>query len=455
MENNNFDNTGREKKKLKERVTDTRRFLEDDIWRVTDNEQKTPFHQFGFDILKKLELTVQRFALDRMMNKASALTYSTLLSVVPILAIVFAIAKGFGVSSVIEHEIRSNFSGQQAVVDTLLNFTNSYLEHTKSGVFIGVGLVLLLWTLIMLTGNIERTFNQIWQVKKPRDVFRTITDYTAIFFLLPILIVVSSGLSIFMTTMLKEMPDFLLLNSFLRFLVKLVPFALTCLMFTGLYVFMPNTMVRFRAALVPGLLAGIAFQFVQYFYINSQIWVSSYNAIYGSFAAIPLFMLWIQISWCICLFGAELSYANQNIEIYNFSKDTQNISRRYHDFLCVLIMSLICRRFADGGKPYTAGDLAKEHHIPLRLVNNLLYELTLAGMLAEVTHDEKGMLPHYLPSRDISSLSVGDLLDSLDTRGSENFKIQLDSSSPHPWKTLEDARAAYLAQTRNILLKDL
>ena len=160
---------------------------------------------------------------------------------------------------------------------------------------------MLFWTILSLTYNIERTFNYIWQVKKPRTLYRKMTDYFSILLLLPLLIVLSSGLTIFMSTMVKNMEDFVLLAPLMKFLVRLIPFILTWAMFTGLFVFMPNTKVKLKYAIIPGIIAGTAFQAFQYLYIGSQIWVSRYNAIYGSFAAIPMFLLWAQISWGICL----------------------------------------------------------------------------------------------------------------------------------------------------------
>lgn len=234
---------------------------------------------------------------------------------------------------------------------------------------------MLLWTVINLVSNIEITFNRIWGVKKARNMYRKITDYFSMFLLMPILIVVSGGLSIFMSTMLKQIEDFVLLAPIMKFLIRLIPFVLTWFMFTGLYIFMPNTKVKFKHALISGILAGSAYQAFQFLYISSQLWVSRYNAIYGSFAALPMFLLWLQISWTICLFGAELTFAGQNIRNFSFDKDTQNISRRYRDFISILIMSLIAKRFEQNEPPYTSEQLADEHQIPIRLTNQTLYQL--------------------------------------------------------------------------------
>ena len=266
-----------------------------------------------------LYLTIRFFTAKRVMTEAAALTYSTLLAIVPILAVVFAIARGFGYNKYIEMWFRDALSSQPQAADVIVGFVNSYLVHTKSGVFLGVGLIFMLYTVLMLVNNVEETFNRIWQVNNSRPIIRSMTNYMAMFFLFPIIIVVSTGLSIFMATIADSMKGFVLLGPVVHKLLDVSPYILLSLLFIGLYVYMPNTKVKLVSAIVPGILAGIAMQLLQIVYIHSQIWVTGYNAIYGSFAALPLFMLWVQISWTICLFGAQLTYTNQNLNRVGFN----------------------------------------------------------------------------------------------------------------------------------------
>lgn len=439
---------------MKNKLTKTRKFLTYDIWRITEDEvTKTKFSTYN--IIKTIFLCINRFTKDRLVNKASALTYSTLLAIVPILAILFAIARGFGFSNLMESQIRKGFGGNIETSDTLLSFVDSYLSQTKSGIFIGVGLVMLLWTVINLVSNIEITFNRIWGIKKARSMYRKITDYFSMFLLMPILIVISGGLSIFMSTILKQMVDFVLLAPIVKFLIQLIPFVLTWFMFTGLYIFMPNTKVQFKHAFISGVLAGTAYQAFQFLYINSQLWVSRYNAIYGSFAALPMFLLWLQISWTICLFGAQLTYAGQNLKYFSFDKDTRNISRRYRDFISILIMSLIVKRFCKNELPYTAEQISEKHLIPIRLTKQILDQLQEIDLIHEVTTDQKSEIIAYQPSMDVNQLNVAIILDRLDTYGSENFKIDKDEEFNDEWKVLTDSREEYYKKAGKVLLKDL
>lgn len=424
------------------------------IWQVAESET-APWRYLLLEVVKKLLLAVHFFTAKRVVNEAAALTYSTLLAIVPITAVVFAIARGFGYNIYIEQWFRSAFQSQPQAADVIVGFVNSYLVHTKSGIFLGVGLAFMLYTVLMLVSNIEATFNGIWQVKKPRSIFRTFTDYLAMFFLFPILIVLTSGLSILVATAADGVADLFVVGPVVGLAIDLLPYVVMSAVFTGLYVFMPNTHVRVRCAVVPGILAGVAMQGLQFFYIHSQIWVSSYNAIYGSFAALPLFMLWVQISWIICLFGAELCYTSQNLDYYDYNMQTSDISHRYRILLCALLMSRVCRRFAEGGRPYTALDLRQETGIPIRIVNDLIYDLTVSRMLVELSSDEKGAPARYMPAESIDRLTVGTMIDRLESQGRWRLAIPLGKYYNKEWERVLRCRGRYLEELRGVVLKDL
>ena len=436
------------------RVKSIIQFFQTDIWRITQ-DGISPAKYVWIVVLKKVTLAVRFFTAKRVVTKAAALTYSTLLAIVPILAVVFAIARGFGYNKFIEVWFRDALKSQPEVADAMIGFVNSYLVHTKSGVFLGIGLLFMLYTVLMLVSNIEDTFNEIWQVKNSRSVFRTFTDYLAMFFVFPILIVLTSGISIFLATVADRMPDFLMLGTAVRLLIDMIPYVLMAGMFIALYIFMPNTHVKPICAVVPGILAGIAMQGLQFVYIHSQMFLSSYNAIYGSFAALPLFMLWIQISWTICLFGAELCYTNQNLDYYDYDAQTSEMSHRYGLMLYAVLMSRICKRFAEGGRPYTAIELRNETNIPIRFINDLLYRLIEARLVIEITTDEKGDTSKFMPAEDIKNLSVGVMIDRLESQGTWKIDLDISSLSNTSWGKALECRSAYLSGLREIPLQDL
>jgi len=432
------------------------RFITVDIWRIPEYEI-TGLKKLSIFLAKSIILAFRGFKREDLQTKASALTFSTLLAIVPLLAVIVAVAGGFGLSETVQLSILSYFPGHSNELEQAFGFADNYLRVSKGGLFIGIGLTLLLYTVINLISTIENTFNDVWQVKQDRSWRRKITDYLAFIIILPALITLSSGLSLFITTLRNSfLNEYVFLTPIANSLLKIAPYFITVLFFTVLYMLVPNTKVHFLNALAAGFITGCAFQAFQYFYINGQIWVSKYNAIYGTFAALPLLLLWLQLSWLLILFGAEIAYASQNIKQYEFESDTKNISRRYKDFITVLITSLIVKRFEiEGSVPYTADELSINNRIPIRLTTDILYLLTEIGVITKVLKDKDERLAYYQPALDINKLTVGFLIKKIDEYGSENFKIDKDNTFCNEWQTLLKAREIMLDSSNSLLLKDL
>ena len=444
-----------EKKPIGERISAllarTIRFVTYDIWRITENEV-SGLKEIYINIIKTVILAVRGFQSENLQTKASALTYSTLLSIVPLLAVLLGIAKGFGFQGTVRQELFDYFPGHEMELNKAFEFVESYLAQAQGGVIIGVGLILLFYTVINLISSVEDTFNDIWQIQKSRPWYRKISDYLALFLVLPVLMTASSGLSIFMSTLQNSfLGQYLFFTPLMELFLHIAPYIITTLAFTGLYVSLPNTKVRFVNGLVAGFIAGCAFQLFQFIYISGQIWVSKYNAIYGSFAA----LLWLQLSWLICLFGAELSYASQNVKKFSFERDSKSISRRYKDFLTLLIASLIIKRFVKGEKPYTADELSDAYRIPIRITTQILYLLTELNIIIEVNYGNDDRVAYYQPAIDVNKITVSYLLTRMDEYGSENFKIDTSKLFSKEWKALLKTREDMIKANDNILLKDL
>ena len=437
------------------RLNDILRYLTTDIWRIPSEANQGVRHLL-IETFKKLYLAVRFFIDKDVMAAASALTYSTMLAIVPILAVVFAIARGFGFNKYIEEWFLNTLSSQPQAADVIVGFVNSYLVHTHSGVILGIGLVFMLWTVIMLIHNIETTFNQIWQVSRQRPWSRKLTDYVAFFFFAPIVIILTSGLTIFLTTMAKQTEGYMLMGPVLRFFIALMPYVVMSAVFVLLYVFMPNTRVKVRHALVPGILAGVAMQLLQYFYIHGQMLLSGYNAIYGSFAALPLFMLWVQLSWTICLFGAELTYTSQNLGEYAFLAVPDEISHRYRLLLSTVLMSKICERKDQEQPAYTAFQLKMVTGLPIRIVSDLLHDMVDAGLLNAYYSDIDSEEAVYTPAVPIDHLTVGTIVDRLETRGKWTIDMDLEKLCDSPaWHKTIALRHQYLETLRSVEIREL
>ena len=409
----------------------------ENIWSINEKRLGSA-ERLLLNILKRFVITWECITKNHIMSYASALTYSSMLAAVPVMAIVFAIARGFGFDTIVETKLRSSLEGNPDIADTILYFVESYLQHTKGGVFIGIGIIFLLYTLISLTSNIEEAFNTIWFVKRSRTIYRQIIDYISVFLVLPFVVVITSGLGIFLQTFRTLLPDTQLLSKTMTLILHFSPFTFAVLAFMLLFTLMPNTRVKWRHTILPSIITGTVFMAVEWLYVHYQIKLSAYNAIYGSFAAIPLFMLWLQISWCICLFGAQFCYANQSLQTYAFERISDELSRRYRDTLILLLMSRICKHFASGLKPFTAHRLATDTHLPDSLVGILLGELTDMQLLVEIGGDH-GEEPRYLPAIDIHRITVGMVTRRIDSHGIENPSFVWQTSMPE-WDVLRSLR---------------
>lgn len=218
---------------------------------------------------------------------------------------------------------------------------------------------------------------------------------------------------------------------------------------------MPNTKVKFLNAFIAAVVAGTAYQIFQIVYISGQLWITKYNAIYGSFAALPLLLLWLQLSWNIVLMGVELSFSLQNIRKFYFEKETKNISRRYNDFFTILITSLIAKRFATEKLPLTADEISEKYSIPIRLTHQIIDLLQDLQIITPTPWSEDEEIMAFQPAFDINLMSVKSLMDKVDTYGSEDFRIDIDSKFKSQWEALMNSRKSLYSIQGDALLKDL
>ncbi|MDE6394078.1 MAG: YihY/virulence factor BrkB family protein, partial [Duncaniella sp.] len=251
------------------------------------------------NIVKTANLTVRTFLSSDLQSKACAMTYRTLLAIVPALALVFAIGRGFGFQNMLESQLYNSFPSQRKALEVAFSFVDSCLAQASEGIFVGVGLVFLLWTILSLLDSVEETFNQVWGVSIDRSFFRKVTDYLAICIILPILMICSGGLQIFMSTAIQKLLPFDFMTPVIEVMLDFASYVLAWLFFAGAYMLIPNTKVKFGSAITAGILAGTAFQVLQWLFVTGQIYVSKYNAIYGSFSFLPLMLIWMQLSWLI------------------------------------------------------------------------------------------------------------------------------------------------------------
>jgi len=400
-------------------------FIKVDIWRIRLSKI-TGIKSFLIKQLRIIILALRGFDEDKCSLRASALTFYSLLSIVPVAAMAFGIAKGFGFEKVLEKQIIEKFQGQQEIMAQIINFSRSLLENTKGGMIAGIGVILLFWIVIKVLGNVENAFNNIWGIRKSRNIGRKFSDYLSVMLICPVLFIASSSITMAITGRVEDVVTrvaFLgVVSPAIFATLKLLPYFVICILFAFVYIFMPNTKVNFKSGILAGISAGIIYQLVQWGYINFQIGVAKYNAIYGSFAALPLFLVWLQMSWLIVLFGAEISFAHQNVETYEFEPDCLRISHSFKNLLSLRIMHLLVKSFYDSKKPYSASEISHTLEIPIRLVRQILYELVDAGIVSEVKEDQDKSVA-FQPARNVDTITIKKVIDALEDRGTHNIPV--------------------------------
>ena len=438
-------------------ITKIRKFTQEEIWQTSLHDRSRP-HVFFIKQLRIIILAFRGFLEDRVSIRASALTYFTLLSLVPIVAMAFGVAKGFGFQDKMEEFIIGNFKGQEEVLNYVIELSYTLLDGVQGGLLAGVGLVILIWSVMQVLTNIENSFNAIWQIKKPRSFFRKLSDYLSIILIAPILIIVSSSLMVFINTRVQSVGDSFemlqVITPALESTLKLIPYVIIWLVFTLLYMIMPNTKVNFKYALIAGIIAGTAFQLIQWGYIHFQIGVTKFSALYGTFAALPLFLVWLQISWLIVLLGAEISFAYQNVEKYEFEAESLQISNHNKRILSLLISHYVIKRFAKGEEPPVSSDIGDDLGIPIRLVRDIIYDMVQAKILVE-TITESPKENGYLPAIDINKMTIQFVSQRLDDIGSENIHITDSEAYTKINEAYDKIFGSIAKSNNNLVLKDI
>jgi membrane protein len=432
-------------------------FLKTDIWRMSLKNYSRP-KSFLIRQLRTVALAVRGFDEDKCKFRASALTFYTLLSIVPVVAMMFGIAKGFGIEKRVEAQLMEKMKGQEEVIKEIIGFANSLLENTKGGLIAGVGVIFLFWAIIKVLSNIENSFNEIWGIKKPRSIGRKFSDYLSVMLICPILLVVAGSMTIVISSqvrlIIQKISFIQSIGPLIFGLLKLLPYCTIWIAFTFIFIFMPNTKVKLRSGLLAGIVAGTIFQIVQWAYINFQIGAAKYGAIYGSFAALPLFLLWLQISWLIVLFGAEVSFAHQNVETYEFEPDCLSVSHSYKILLSLLVTHLLVKNFCKGQKPLDATHISHALDIPVRLVREIIFELAESALISEVKQ-EQDKEAAYQPARDVESLTIKYVVEALEERGNSAIPVIKSSEFNRLSESLKAFGQAIEQSPANLLLRDV
>ena len=405
-------------------ITRVIQFLKGDIWRIRQGDTSSS-RWFLIRMVRIFILSLRGLIKDKCQQRATSLTYYSLLSIVPIAAMVFGIAKGFGFEKVLQERLLG-LDIQPEVVTRIIEFAQALLEDTKGGLMAGIGVIILFFTIVKVLSNIETSFNDIWGVKKSRPIVRKISDYLSLMLICPLLFVSSSAITVMVSShvrlVVNEVGMLGAVSPVIFFMLKLFPYCVIWVLFAFIYMFMPNTKVSFRSGAIAGVISGTIYQLFQFVYINFQIGVTKFNAIYGSFAALPLFLVWMQLSWLIVLLGAEISFAYQNVDTYEFEPDCLRISYSFKMLLSLMVVHLLVDLFSKGEKAWDDIRISRKLEIPIRLVRQILYELTESGIVVRVSGSDDRVVG-FQPARSTNTMTIKSVVDALEAHGTDNIPV--------------------------------
>ncbi len=423
-------------------------FFTETIFNREDRSWKNPVKRTLVRIYKLIFYMVRGMLNHGTLIRSAAMTYYTITSLVPIVAVAFALVKGFGLADTLVGSLYGLFPQYPEVIDYVVSFAENALARTQGGLMASVALLMLFWSVIQLFSAIESAFNNIWEVKTTRSIARQWSDYLAVTLIVPILWIVAYATGSHLEDVLRDTWYFNLLSRLLSMLFM-------WLMFTLLYLIIPNAKVKFTSALTAGIVAGTIFLLFQWGYVYLQKSMTSYNAIYGSFAALPLFLLWVQISWQILLIGGELSFAFQNITRFGEEHEWQRISYDQRRKVMLATMLIIVRHFQSRGGALSAAEIRRELNLPTRIINDVLFLLTKAGQLIDARKNEDEREASYAPAYDIAQMSIYGVLSAVENHGDNPLEFDTESDLRRVEEILDGMKQDSLTSPRNVRLIDL
>ncbi len=405
---------------MKQRVQHFREFVQYDLWRHPHVKTQDPKKRLWYRVLQTVILVARGFKNQALVVRANSLSFSLLFAFIPMLALIYAIAKGFGFEEMVSQQLAGSFLAEANVAPVLLEWVERYLETARGGLFVGIGLVVLIWAVYAFFNMLENSFNSIWNVKKTRSFARRMTNYVMTLLLVPILVVVTSGISIFLNSTEILASVLSAIEPLRKFMLRFIPFVATSAVFTWIFTAIPSTQVKFSSAIIPGVLMGFLYQVVQALSMFLVVLFTRMSIVYGAFSAIPLVLIWLHITCWLLLIGAELAFAIQNNELFAYERDLETISPRYKDYVMLYLLSVIIRRFEQGEQPETAHEMATANQLPIRLVQQLLARLEETNIVRRVLSEQEED-PAFVPAMDTHQITVEKVLGRVAAHGTEAF----------------------------------
>lgn len=402
------------------RIQRLREFIQYDLWRQSHIGVHAPKKRLLYRLLQTIILVGRGFKDQVLVVRANSLSFALLFAFIPMMALIYAIARGFGFEEVLKEIISGSFLAEANIAPVLLEWIERYLETAREGLFLGIGLIVLIWAVYAFFNMLENSFNSIWNVKKTRSFGRRLTNYVMTLLLVPILVVVTSGISIFLNSTEVLAPVLQAIEPIRKFMLRFIPFVATSAVFIWIFMAIPNTKVKFSSAIIPSVVMGLLYQVVQALSMFLVVLFARMSIVYGAFSAIPLVLIWLNITCWLLLIGAELAFAIQNNDLFAYERDIENMSRRYKDYVMLYLLSVIVRRFEQSTSPQTAKQMAEDNQLPIRLVQQLLSRLEETSIVRRV-YVEKEEEEAFVPAMDTRMITVEMVIGRISAQGTEEF----------------------------------
>lgn len=371
----------------------------------------------------------------------TSLCFYTLLSLVPVFAILFSLGSWLGVAETIIIHLSKYSPLNEEMIAFLVQFSENLLENARSGVLAGIGFLSLGWTLITMFSIVEKSFNDIWQVEKSRMILRKITDYIAFFLLFPLLILTINGGMVIIGKKLEGIYDIS------PYFLQLIPSLSIFLFFTALYMLIPNTKVKLIPAFFSAVFTSVLFSGLQYFFIHLQVMIITYNKIYGSFSVIFIFFFWLKIMWFFIILGAHLSYFLQNKDLKSHSNDVNSISFKSKEYVGMIIIRELIRRYLNNLSPVTVKELAENNNIPYDLVLYILNIFEENGLAAKIINVKNEDEISFTILQNIEQINFKKIFSVLESSG-EDIRLQVNDDNRAFYKIIKN-------KDFDFLIKDL
>ena len=434
------------------RIQRIREFIQYDLWRQSHIGVHAPKKRLLYRILQTLILVGRGFKDQVLVVRANSLTFALLFAFIPMMALIYAVARGFGFEELVSQQLTGSFLAEANIAPILLEWDERYLATARDGLFVGIGLVVLIWAVYAFFNMLENSFNSIWNVKKTRSFGRRMTNYVMTLLLVPILVVVTSGISIFLNSTEVLSSVLQSVEPLRKFMLRFIPFVATSAVFTWIFIAIPSTKVKFSSAIIPGVLMGFLYQVVQALSMYLVVLFTRMSIVYGAFSAIPLVLIWLNITCWLLLIGAVLAFAIQNNELFAYERDIVTMSRRYKDYVMLYLLSVIIKRFENGESPEKIRDMAKNNQLPIRLVGQLMARLEDANIVHRVYIDQDEESA-FVPAMDTKKITVELVVGRISSQGTEEFLQHTPKEMQEFWQHYQAMLEAN--QSDDILVSEL